>query len=328
MKWVSRADLTFLLNLLKQRAISLVSLLLLLMVGSSSLAEERISFYHNDLLGSPVAATDQNGKLLWKEDYKPFGEKTDNDPSSGLNNIAYTGKEHDDDIGLSYFGARYYDPAVGRFMGVDKAGVIGNIEKNPMMFNRYAYANNNPYVFIDPDGNEPVGFNVGGQVVLDPAKKVGIKNTASTIVAFDTKTFELAIFSQQENGVAHSSSRGDASVFWNVLYGDEGSSMSDLEGDAVSANGGVTLINGFGVNGSISDPGGDGTGPGFTEFGLSKSIIPGKSYELGVTKSRTRKVGSSMVVDNFRNKVNQKVVDYLTPKSEALKEFLFGEKEK
>jgi murein DD-endopeptidase MepM/ murein hydrolase activator NlpD len=48
-------------------------------------------------------------------------------------------------------GARYYDPIVGRFMGIDP---VGFKETNPISFNRYAYANNNPYKFVDPDGRE------------------------------------------------------------------------------------------------------------------------------------------------------------------------------
>ncbi|WP_413889574.1 RHS repeat-associated core domain-containing protein [Candidatus Aalborgicola defluviihabitans] len=49
--------------------------------------------------------------------------------------------------------ARYYDPVLGRFMGVDPATVDpGNVHS----FNRYAYANNNPYKYVDPDGHSPI----------------------------------------------------------------------------------------------------------------------------------------------------------------------------
>ena len=46
---------------------------------------------------------------------------------------------------------RYYDPVIGRFYSNDPVGFTAS---NPMMFNRYAYANNNPYKFVDPDGRE------------------------------------------------------------------------------------------------------------------------------------------------------------------------------
>lgn len=44
---------------------------------------------------------------------------------------------------------RYYDPVIGRFYSNDP---VGFTTSNPMMFNRYAYANNNPYKYVNPDG--------------------------------------------------------------------------------------------------------------------------------------------------------------------------------
>ncbi len=52
-------------------------------------------------------------------------------------------------------GARYYNPALGRFMAMDPVGFQeGNIHSH----NRYTYANNNPYKFVDPDGREAEGI--------------------------------------------------------------------------------------------------------------------------------------------------------------------------
>jgi RHS repeat-associated protein len=108
-----------------------------------------ITYLHHDLAGSVIGATDANGAVVWKEDYRPYGERVVNDPASAGNRQFFTGKPLDQDTGLVYMGARYYDPAVGRFMGVDSVGfAIGNVHS----FNRYAYANNNPYKFGDPDG--------------------------------------------------------------------------------------------------------------------------------------------------------------------------------
>jgi len=126
-------------------------LLSLWWVGTAS-AADRVEYYHTDALGSVVAATDESGAVLWREAYQPFGERIDNEVSSKDNTPFYTGKPHDDDTGLSYFGARYYDPFVGRFLGTDPVDVDPN---NLHSFNRYAYANNNPYTFIDPDGKFP-----------------------------------------------------------------------------------------------------------------------------------------------------------------------------
>lgn len=61
----------------------------------------------------------------------------------------YTGHLEDDDLQLTYMQQRYYDPVIGRFYSNDPVGFSAS---NPMMFNRYAYANNNPYRYTDPDG--------------------------------------------------------------------------------------------------------------------------------------------------------------------------------
>jgi RHS repeat-associated protein len=70
------------------------------------------------------------------------------------------GKEKDSESGLYYFGARYMDAGVGRFASIDpiravdpNTGKVNSILlSNPQRLNLYAYAGNNPYKYIDPDG--------------------------------------------------------------------------------------------------------------------------------------------------------------------------------
>lgn len=114
---------------------------------------ETVTYYHNDVAGTPLVATDLSGKVVWKENYRPYGEKLNNQSANIENKLWFTGKPYDNNTGLSYMGARYYDPLLGRFMGVDP---VGFNEDNIHSFNRYAYANNNPYRFIDPDGRDSV----------------------------------------------------------------------------------------------------------------------------------------------------------------------------
>jgi RHS repeat-associated protein len=114
-------------------------------------AVETITYLHNDFAGNPIAATDSNGVIVWKENYRPYGDRLGNDPAAANNRQWFHGKAVDVETGLSYFGARYYDATLGRFMGVDP---VGFKESNLQSFNRYAYGNNNPYRFVDPDGRE------------------------------------------------------------------------------------------------------------------------------------------------------------------------------
>jgi RHS repeat-associated protein len=118
---------------------------------------ETITYLHNDLAGSPLAATDTTGNIVWKEYYRPYGERLNIQAESTSNRQWFHGKAADADTGLQYFGARYYDPVLGRFMGVDP---VGFQEDNIHSFNKYAYGNNNPYRFIDPDGKQAVGVDV------------------------------------------------------------------------------------------------------------------------------------------------------------------------
>tara|TARA_Y100000782_G_scaffold115479_1_gene158992 strand:+ start:11091 stop:11324 length:234 start_codon:yes stop_codon:yes gene_type:complete len=59
--------------------------------------------------------------------------------------------------------ARYYDPVIGRFYSNDPADVMEHIARgNPIHgFNRYTYANNNPYKYVDPDGE----FGIVGALI-------------------------------------------------------------------------------------------------------------------------------------------------------------------
>ena len=133
----------------------------LLLTATAGQAIERVTYYHNDALGSPVAATDQNGTLLWRESYAPYGERLTKE-ASGKDTVWYTGKQEEAAFGLNYFGARWYDPRIGRFMGVDPAGFEAS---NFQSFNRYAYANNNPYAYVDPDGRDAIGIVFKGYMV-------------------------------------------------------------------------------------------------------------------------------------------------------------------
>ncbi len=70
----------------------------------------------------------------------------------------FTGKYLDDATGLYYFGARYYDPALGRFVTPDPLYMADpeRCTTNPTGCNLFAYANNNPMAFIDPTGLDGV----------------------------------------------------------------------------------------------------------------------------------------------------------------------------
>ncbi len=112
-----------------------------------------VTYYHNNLQGSPFAASYENGKL-WEEQYSPYGYRvggTGGGDAKALNDIGYTGHVEEKYLPnqLIYAKGRFYDPTLGRFLSIDP---VDFYETNPQSFNRYAYADNNPYKYVDPDG--------------------------------------------------------------------------------------------------------------------------------------------------------------------------------
>jgi len=141
-------------------------------------AEEvtKIIYHHSDHLTGSHIETDENGDVIQSLDYYPFGEtRTDTQSDVYDNNYKFTGQELDDESGLYYYGARYYDPAIGKFISQDPWE--GNINE-PQTLNKYSYVINNPLKYIDPTG-EYLGLDdaiaagtgaligLGGQLISD-----------------------------------------------------------------------------------------------------------------------------------------------------------------
>ncbi len=129
-------------------------------------ANEKVYFYHNDPTGSPLAITNDVGEQVWKASYLPFG-KTFATDGAKANNRRFIGKELDGETGLSYFGARYLDSEVGRFLAPDPVRAVdagsgkvnADILADPQRLNLYGYGLNNPYRYVDPDGRSPRNNN-------------------------------------------------------------------------------------------------------------------------------------------------------------------------
>ncbi|MEJ5150699.1 RHS repeat-associated core domain-containing protein [Comamonas sp. MYb396] len=135
-----------------QALVSVFIMGVLLLAGAPTRADT-VTYIHSDFSGSPLAATDESGNLLWRESYYAYGQKTQWQPAADEQSQWFHGKEQDADTGMQYFGARYYDPSIGRFLGMDPVDYQdGNIHS----FNRYAYGNNNPGKYKDPDGRNPL----------------------------------------------------------------------------------------------------------------------------------------------------------------------------
>lgn len=108
----------------------------------------RVRYHHTDALGSPVAETDEVGTVVDRTHWEPYGTPIGKPSYDG---VGFTGHVQDGATGLTYMQQRYYDPVLGVFLSVDPVSAYDNPFSQ---FHRYRYANNNPYMFTDPDGRQ------------------------------------------------------------------------------------------------------------------------------------------------------------------------------
>ncbi|MEW6057337.1 MAG: FG-GAP-like repeat-containing protein [Bdellovibrionota bacterium] len=112
-------------------------------------------FLHGDNLKSTSVVTNNTGAPATRYLYTPWGE-IDYNHSLGYDTVTtqFTGQESDQEIGLIYFKARYYDPSIARFLTADTE--IPGDGFNLQGYNRHAYVLNNPVKFNDPSGHAPL----------------------------------------------------------------------------------------------------------------------------------------------------------------------------
>ena len=125
---------------------------------------ERLQFYyHPDHLGSSSYITNLDGEVSQHIEYVPFGEVfidelelTRKSAAAGKANCNNTwntpyffnAKEFDEETGMDYYGARYYEPRLSLWISTDP------MEEKYSNISSYCFVNNNPVIFIDPDGKD------------------------------------------------------------------------------------------------------------------------------------------------------------------------------
>jgi RHS repeat-associated protein len=103
-----------------------------------------VTWFYHDHLGSTVATSAGESTRYW-----PYGSRRTGAVGTPYR---YTGQELDSASGLYYYVARWYDPALGRFLQPD---TIVPEPGNPQSLNRFAYCLNNPVRYVDPTGHWP-----------------------------------------------------------------------------------------------------------------------------------------------------------------------------
>ena len=111
-------------------------------------SRQGVAYYHFDALGSITNLTDPTGAVQNRYQYDAWGNHR-TQSGTQWNPFGFTGHEYDEETGLYYAKARFYDPEVGRFLTEDPAEPDLT---TPPSLHRYLYAYGNPTYYTDPDG--------------------------------------------------------------------------------------------------------------------------------------------------------------------------------
>ncbi len=102
-------------------------------------------YYHSNHQGSITHLTDNSGVVANSYVYGSYGRRL-SVVEGVIQPYSYTGREYDDESGLYFYRARYYDQSTGRFLSEDPIGLEARDQ------NLYRYVFNNPVNSVDPSG--------------------------------------------------------------------------------------------------------------------------------------------------------------------------------
>ena len=137
-------------------------------------ARNDLYFLLPDHLGTTALTVTENGQVFGEMRYMPWGE-TRYTSGSTPSDYRYTGQREEAGIGLYYYNARWYDPALGRFAQADTIVPGGG---NPMAWDGYAYAANSPLRYVDPTGHWEDEGCTGASLCNLPGPKAMLEQVA------------------------------------------------------------------------------------------------------------------------------------------------------
>ena len=171
--------------------------------------------YHvNDYLCSVRVVTDYMGRVLERNDYSGFGKRLDSSTGS-TNRYRFSGKEEQGFAGLPWqdFGARMYDPDLARWTTQDP------LADQYHGISPYAFCNNNPVNFVDPDGRKLYFANDVSekfkQQFAEVVKFMNAKGTAGDLAKLEASSEIFYIDDADEQGKSRFSPK-EMTIYWDA----------------------------------------------------------------------------------------------------------------
>lgn len=167
-------------------------------------------YFGTDMLESLRIITNQNAQIVSQRDFMPFGEDVPRTNYGTDNNrYKFTTYQKDNETGLDFAEARYYNNANGRFTAVDPLLASGK-SGNPQTFNRYVYVGNSPTTIIDPLGLD--WFKNGNRYEWSDDNKTF--KDGSSIVGWDKVEFNKNGYHFYDGCVDADCSKTDSAVLY------------------------------------------------------------------------------------------------------------------
>lgn len=246
-------------------------------------AEQRIRYFHPDHLGSTALVTDENGNVIERVAYKPFGEvhrREVRDPNTGqlivgdmsssVSPYGFTGQRHDASTGLYFYGGRYYDPQLGRFIQPDT--VVQDLS-DPQFLNRYSYVRNNPVNMVDPTGNFAFLAVLGAMLVK---AAIGAAIGAFTSVALGAATGQIHSFKDVGRFAAVGAATGTVGGVGAFAFGAGGLGLTGIAKGIADFG---TFVGAGALGGGIDS---EMSGGSFGQGALYGAALGGAVYGIGI----------------------------------------------
>ncbi len=241
--------------------------------AGNGLPQAGVLYFHSDNIGSSVVVSDAQGHESSALTYMPFGA-VDNANSSGKDDFRpkFSNKELDQPTGLYYFGARYQNPVIGRFLQPDP--------KNQFT-SPYSYAGNDPLTLVDPNGEEIITAVIIASTVI-----------GATIGAYSG----AAAVNSNMNPVYWDWSKGKtyAGIFAGAAIGAAGGAIGGASAEAGVAVGIVGEIAVGTVEGASFSAMGGGSPLEIMESALTGGVLGGVTAGAGSALSGFSRSGSRM----------------------------------
>ena len=271
-------------------------------------------YYHSDHLGSSSLITNLDGEVVQHIEYVPFGEVFIEERNNKWNTpYLFNAKELDEETGLYYYGARYYDPRTSVWLSTDPLQ-----EKYPNI-STYAYTALNPVKYIDPDGKDWLDKVAGIGIGIVTNIISGSTDLRNVYTPNDKADYNKAL---KATDVA-SAATGTIMVVAGIA--------EVAAGGGTAAGGGAIAVTGVGapVGGVVAAVGGVIAAKGAIEIVVGGLLVANSAmhlsseYDYGKKETDTSSSGSSSGSDrNFKKITDSQLKDSGIDAHQLKKDFL------